>query len=145
MWDDWGGWFDPAPPIYADYDGLGFRIPLLIVSPYAKQNDVTHVQYETSSVVRYIEDNFGLPQLAPSDTRANDPATDAFDYTQKPRPFRKITGGKPAAQWFPFSPFQARARAAENSSRRRLAATREEKRGGVTATPLKLAFRENAT
>jgi phospholipase C len=100
MWDDWGGWFDPAPPIYADYDGLGFRVPLLIVSPYAKQSYVTHVQYETSSVVRYIEDNFGLPQMAPGDTRANDPAADAFDYTQKPRPFKKITGGKPAGQWF---------------------------------------------
>jgi phospholipase C len=61
MWDDWGGWFDPVPPVYEDYDGLGFRVPLLIVSPYAKRHYVTHVQYETSSVPRYIEDNFGLP------------------------------------------------------------------------------------
>jgi phospholipase C len=101
MWDDWGGWFDPVPPIYEDYDGLGFRVPLVIVSPYAKAGSVTHVQYETSSVLRYIEDNFGLPQLAPSDERANDPANDpaAFDYAQSPRAFKKIAGSKPAAYW----------------------------------------------
>ena len=91
--------FDPVPPVYEDYDGLGFRVPLLIVSPYAKQGYVTHVQYETSSVLRFIEDNFGLPPLAKSDARANDPAADAFNYAQKPRPFKSIPGGKPAAYW----------------------------------------------
>ncbi len=99
MWDDWGGWFDPVPPVYEDYDGLGFRVPLLMISPYAKKGYVTHVQYETSSVLRYIEDNFDLPQLAASDARANDPASDAFDYAQKPRRFRKIFGGKSLSYW----------------------------------------------
>jgi phospholipase C len=99
MWDDWGGWYDPVPPPYADYDGLGFRVPLIVVSPYAKQRYVTHVQYETASVLRYIEDNFGLAQLARSDARANDPASDAFDYGQKARRFTKIAGAKPAAYW----------------------------------------------
>ncbi len=73
MWDDWGGWFDPVPPVYEDYDGFGFRVPLLIVSPYAAHGKVTHVQYETASVLRFIEDNFGLAPLAKSDARANDP------------------------------------------------------------------------
>ena len=101
IWDDWGGWFDPVPPVYKDYDGLGFRIPMLVISPYAKHGSVTHVQYETSSVLRYIEDTFGLPQLANSDARANDPANDAaaFDYGQPPRTFEKIPGDKPAAYW----------------------------------------------
>ena len=101
MWDDWGGWFDPVEPVYEDYDGLGFRVPLIVVSPYAKNGTVTHVQYETASVLRYIEDNFGLPPLAASDGRANDPANDpaVFDYLQHPRPFKKIGGGKPAAYW----------------------------------------------
>jgi phospholipase C len=99
MWDDWGGWFDPVKPVYEDYDGLGFRVPLLIISPYAKQAYVTHVQYETSSVLRYIEDNFGLSHLAKSDARANDPATDAFDYNQQPRTFTKFGGSKPDAYW----------------------------------------------
>jgi len=50
--------------------------------------------------VRYIEDNFGLPQMAPSDARASDPADDVFDYTQKPRRFEKVPGGKQAGYWF---------------------------------------------
>jgi phospholipase C len=112
MWDDWGGWFDPVKPVYEDYDGLGFRVPLLIISPYAKRGYVTHVQYETSSVPRFIEDNFGLPQLAASDARANDPATDAFDYHQSPRAFRKIGGAKPSSYWIEL---ERRARAAPTS------------------------------
>lgn len=98
IWDDWGGWFDPVKPVDEDYDGLGFRVPLLVVSPYAKRGYVTHVQYETSSVLRYIEDNFGLAPLAASDSRANDPVSDALDYRMKPRAFEKIGGGEPAAR-----------------------------------------------
>ena len=61
MWDDWGGLYDPVPPPFDDYDGLGFRVPLLVISPYAKQNYVSHVQYETASILRFAEDLFGLP------------------------------------------------------------------------------------
>jgi phospholipase C len=104
MWDDWGGMFDPVKPVYEDYDGLGFRVPLIVVSPYAKQGSVTHVQYETASVLRFIEDNFGLMQLAKSDARANDPANDAgvFDYSQPPRKFKKFRGDKPSSYWAQF-------------------------------------------
>jgi phospholipase C len=90
MWDEWGGWYDHVPPPYVDYDGLGMRVPLLMISPYAKLGYVTHVQYEHGSILRYVEDNFGLPQMAASDTRANDPAVDAFNYKQKARPFTPI-------------------------------------------------------
>jgi phospholipase C len=87
MWDEWGGWYDHVKPRYEDYDGLGFRVPLLVISPYAKQGYVTHVQYEHGSVLRFIEDNFGLSVLAASDARANDPANDAFDFSKPPRAF----------------------------------------------------------
>ncbi|HEY5426300.1 MAG TPA: alkaline phosphatase family protein [Candidatus Tumulicola sp.] len=99
MWDDPGGWFDPVKPVYKDYDGLGFRVPLIVISPYAKRNRVTHVQYETASVLRFMEDNFGLQPLAASDTRAKDPLGDALDYSQKPRKFTKIAGSKPNGYW----------------------------------------------
>lgn len=101
VWDDWGGFFDPVKPVFEDYDGLGFRVPLMIVSPYAKRGSVTHVRYETASVLRFIEDNFGLSPLAKSDARANDPATDpaAFDYEQAPRKFKKIGGALPSSYW----------------------------------------------
>jgi phospholipase C len=63
FWDDYGGWYDREPPAYADYDGLGFRIPMLIVSPYAKQNYVSHVHYEHGSILKFVEDMFGLGRL----------------------------------------------------------------------------------
>ena len=87
MWDEWGGWYDHVAPPYVDYDGLGMRVPLLIISPYAKQGYVSHVQYEHGSLLRFAEDQFGLPRMTASDTRANSPAVDAFDFTQQPRSF----------------------------------------------------------
>jgi phospholipase C len=90
QWDDWGGLYDPVPPPHRGYDGLGFRVPLIVISPYAKQNYVSHVQYETASVLRFAEDLFGLAQLSDSDTRAASPADDCFDFSQKPRKFVPI-------------------------------------------------------
>jgi phospholipase C len=87
MWDEWGGWYDHVAPPHLDYDGLGFRVPLLVISPYAKENYVSHVQYEHGSILRYIEDNFGLAQLAASDKRAKSPAKDCLDLKQAPRAF----------------------------------------------------------
>lgn len=89
-WDDYGGWYDPEPPAYVDYDGLGFRVPLIVVSPYAKKAHVSHVHYEFGSILRFVEDQFGLPRLAASDRRATSPAADCFDFTQTPRAFQTI-------------------------------------------------------
>jgi phospholipase C len=91
MWDEWGGWYDHEPPPYVDYDGLGFRVPLIIISPYAKQGYVTKKQYEHGSILKYIEDTFGLKRLAASDKRANSPTGDAIDYSQQPRAFTPFT------------------------------------------------------
>ncbi len=90
FWDDYGGWYDPEPPAYVDYDGLGFRLPMLIVSPYAKKGYVSHVHYEHGSILKFVEDQFGLAQLAVSDARANSPEADAFDFNQPPRKFKII-------------------------------------------------------
>jgi phospholipase C len=90
FWDDYGGWYDPEPPALADYDGLGMRIPMLIVSAYAKRGYVSHVHYEHGSILKFIEDLFGLGRLAASDTRAKSPEKDAFDFNAPPRPFKKI-------------------------------------------------------
>jgi len=95
QWDDWGGLYDHVAPPYADRDGLGFRVPLLVISPYAKHGRVSHVQYETASVLRFAEDLFGLGRLAAADARANSPAADCFDFTQRARPFVKISAPYP--------------------------------------------------
>ncbi len=89
LWDDWGGFYDHVPPPQLDYLGLSFRVPMLVISPYAKKNYVSHVQYEFGSVVKFIENVFGLPSLGFTDERANG-LSDAFDFSQKPRAFQKI-------------------------------------------------------
>ncbi len=90
QWDDWGGYYDHVAPPFQDYDGNGFRVPLLVISPYAKKDYVSHTPYETASVLRFAEDLYGLPQMAAADTRATSPAADCFDFTQQPRKFVEI-------------------------------------------------------
>jgi phospholipase C len=90
FWDDYGGWYDPQAPTYVDNDGLGLRLPLLIISPYAKKGHVSHVHYEHGSILKFIENQFGLPRLAASDRRANLPGSDVFDFSQPPRKFVPI-------------------------------------------------------
>jgi phospholipase C len=94
QWDDWGGLYDPVKPPYKGFDSLGFRVPLLVISPYAKKDHVSHVQYETASVLRFAEDLWGLDQLASADKRATSPAADCFDFTQRPRAFIPIKAPK---------------------------------------------------
>ncbi|HYL27837.1 MAG TPA: alkaline phosphatase family protein, partial [Candidatus Nitrosotalea sp.] len=96
QWDDWGGLYDhvPPPPPY-HRDGLGFRVPLIVLSPYSKPGYVSHVQYETASVLRFAEDLYGLDRLAQADLRANSPADDCFDFSQKARSFVKIPAPLP--------------------------------------------------
>jgi phospholipase C len=95
QWDDWGGLYDHVAPPFEDYDGLGFRVPLVVLSPYSKHDYVSHVQFETASVLRFAEDLWGLDHLAAADKRANSPAIDCFDFSQKPRPFVKIAAPLP--------------------------------------------------
>ncbi len=90
IWDDWGGLYDHVPPPFKDYDGLGFRVPFLVISPYAKHDYVSHVQYETAGVLRFAEDLWGLSPLAAADRRAASPAADCFDFKREPRLFVPI-------------------------------------------------------
>ena len=89
FWDDYGGWYDPEAPAYADYDGLGLRLPLIIVSPYAKKGYVSHTPLEHGSILKFVENTFGLPAMTASDKRANAP-DDAFDFNKPPRKFKTI-------------------------------------------------------
>ena len=84
-WDDYGGFYDHVRPPDVDRMGMGFRVPLIVISPYAKDGVVSHRVSEFSSVLRFIEDNWGLGHLTPRD-RAADPMLSAFDFTQQPRP-----------------------------------------------------------
>ncbi|HEV7559325.1 MAG TPA: alkaline phosphatase family protein, partial [Kofleriaceae bacterium] len=95
--DDFGGWYDHvAPPRQYGCDttqpfGLGFRLPLIVISPYAKPGFVFHELAEQASIPRFIETVFGATHTlsdldsAAQDGQAND-LMNAFDFTQTPLP-----------------------------------------------------------
>jgi phospholipase C len=83
-WDDWGGFYDHVPPPMVDQYGLGFRVPALLISPYARHNYVSHRLYEFSSFLTLIEDQFRLKPLTNRDTNANS-FSDEFNFNQPPR------------------------------------------------------------
>lgn len=85
-WDDSGGYFDHVPPPQVDRFGLGFRVPALVVSPWAKKDFVDHNVYEHCSFLRLAEDTFGIAPMTNRDAAA-DPFTNSFDFNQAPRPF----------------------------------------------------------
>jgi phospholipase C len=90
-WDDWGGWYDHVPPPgKQSFGGLGFRVPMLVISPYARKAYITHNQYEFGTIIKFVEDNWGLPRLGTTDVRAANMIPDVFDFTQAPRKFVTI-------------------------------------------------------
>ena len=74
-----------APNIYNSYE-YGFRVPLLVVSPYAKKGYVSHVTHDFGSILNFVETTFGLPSLGYADARA-DNMSDCFDFSQVPTPY----------------------------------------------------------
>jgi phospholipase C len=101
LWDDWGGWYDNVPPPQKDFRGLGIRVPCIVISPYAKVGYVSHTQYEYGSILKFVEEIFGLPPIGPpsrgfTDTRAAS-MLDTFDFTQTLRPFQPISAPYPPA------------------------------------------------
>ena len=106
MWDDWGGWYDHVPPPTESVDGLGIRVPLIVVSAYARNGYVSHVQHTSGSVLHFAEEVLGLPSLGREDALSDDLA-DAFNFAQSPTVFT------------PFSvPHQPQARRAAATGRR---------------------------
>jgi phospholipase C len=125
-YDDSDGWYDHVftPPLAAShdpvYDGLeaqgvcgasattaedrcgpGPRLPLLVLSPYARQNAVSHIQTEQASILRFVEDNWSLGRLGGGsfDTRAGS-LLDLFDFKHRnaqPLLLDPATGNPPVA------------------------------------------------
>jgi phospholipase C len=87
LWDDWGGWYDNVAPPQISYTGLGFRVPMIVISPYARPHYVSHTQYDFGSVLKFIEENFGLGSLGTTDASANS-MNDVFDFTQRANVFK---------------------------------------------------------
>lgn len=82
-YDDFGGWYDHVAPPVVDRWGPGGRVPLLVISPYAKKGFVDHTPYDTTSLLKFIETRWNLEPVAERDAQAND-LSNAFDFTQTP-------------------------------------------------------------
>jgi phospholipase C len=84
-YDEWGGWYDHVKPPQVDQYGYGFRVPALLVSPYAKRGFIDSTQLDYTSILRFIEQNWNVKPLASRDAHANTIAS-GFDFQQAPRP-----------------------------------------------------------
>jgi phospholipase C len=93
IWDEHGGYFDHVPPPAAPvpdgiapiggkgaFDSYGIRVPLLVVSPWSRPGYVSHVVHDHTSILKTIEDRFGLPPLTHRDAQAA-PLTEFFDFS----------------------------------------------------------------
>jgi phospholipase C len=89
-WDDWGGWYDHVPPpqILNAYE-FGFRVPMIVVSPYAKLGYISHVTHDFGSILKFIESTFSLPSLGYADAPA-DNLSDCFNFSQTATQFQTI-------------------------------------------------------
>lgn len=83
-YDEWGGWYDHVRPPQVDSYGYGFRVPALLVSPYAKRGFVDDTQLDYTSILKFIEQNWNLKPLTHRDAHANSIAS-GFDFRQHPR------------------------------------------------------------
>ena len=105
-YDEHGGYYDHVPPPKAikpdnippmlapgdrpgAYDRYGFRVPLLVVSPYARKNYVSNVVQDHTSILAFVERKWNLPAMTFRDANAQ-PMTDYFD-------LRKPAFAKPPA------------------------------------------------
>jgi len=90
-WDDWGGWWDHVTPPEVEKwtDGTQFRyggrVGCLVLSPYARAGHLSHVLLSHVSLLRFCEDNFGLPHIN-ARTASADGMADCLDLTQNPLP-----------------------------------------------------------
>ena len=84
-YDENGGRWDHVPPPPGDRWGPGTRVPTIIISPYAKKRYVDHTQYDTTSILKFIEQRWHLAPLGDRDAGANG-MSDCFDFTREKLP-----------------------------------------------------------
>ena len=82
-YDEHGGRWDHVAPPKVDRWGPGSRVPAIIISPFAKRHFVDHTQYDTTSILRFIESRWDLKPLTTRDAQANN-LLNAFDFSQQP-------------------------------------------------------------
>ena len=105
VWDDWGGWYDHYapyhPPIRPDDPvEYGFRVPLLLIGPYAKKGYISHKDRDFTALLNTIQESFDTAKLGQMDMYTDD-LGDMVDFTQPARPFEPLpTLGRPPSSFF---------------------------------------------
>jgi len=95
-WDEWGGFYDHVAPPQPNNVSFGFRVPLIVISPYTKYGTganggfVDHTFYSHSSTLKFVEANWSLPSLTPADQNAHD-MMNLFDFSETPKPSLLLT------------------------------------------------------
>jgi len=82
-WDDFGGFYDHVPPPHESAITYGPRVPTLVISPYARHGFIDHARYDFASILRYIDEKYGLPLISGYVRSAASIAAD-FDFSQTP-------------------------------------------------------------
>ena len=88
-WDDYGGFYDHLAPPQVDQFGYGFRVPCLVISPYSRQGFIDSAVNDHTSILKFVENRFGLSPLSTRDAAANG-LEEAFDFTKPARAFVRI-------------------------------------------------------
>jgi phospholipase C len=86
-WDDFGGFYDHVPPPKGPNPAIsyGFRVPAIIISPYARPSYIDHTFYSFPSILKLVETLFRLPSLTSMDAEANG-LSSSLDFSQPPLP-----------------------------------------------------------
>ncbi|MFN8133001.1 MAG: alkaline phosphatase family protein [Solirubrobacteraceae bacterium] len=95
VFDEWGGFFDhvrppsvpdarQSPDLAKNFGQMGFRVPAVVVSPYARRGAVSHTTFGHESILKLVEYRYGLRPLTRRDARANSIGA-AFNFRQRPR------------------------------------------------------------
>jgi phospholipase C len=79
-----GGWYGHVAPPKTENQTYGFRVPTLLISPFAKTGYVDSTLYDVTSILKFIEYNYGLPPLSARDANANN-LLNAFNFSQTAR------------------------------------------------------------
>ncbi len=100
-YDEGGGFYDHVPPAFVaqpdgirpldlaphdnpgDFNITGFRVPMIVISPFTKENYVSHTVMDFTAFLKFIETRFGLPSLTKRDASMPD-MTEFFDFNQVP-------------------------------------------------------------
>ncbi len=88
-WDDYGGFYDHVSPPKVDEYGYGFRVPCLVVSPFSKPGFIDSETYDHTSILKTVENRYGLAPLSTRDKDASD-MSNSFDFGQAARKFEPI-------------------------------------------------------